>query len=273
MKNLVNGVKPSKQEVADLKYTVSETSITFNDPRTNTVRTVHANHGSFEDIKLALTSGNFDTAIMLLETAESLAKIVHGDITVDGSGAVYLDGELYESDVSEAIRASVQSGSEPKALINFLEKVVQNPSTDARTRLFAFLSNIDLPLADDGDIYAYKVVRSDLLDKHSGTFSNHIGAVVSMPRDEVQENKHVTCSSGLHFCSRSYIKYFSSNSDCLIKLKINPIDVVSIPVDYNNAKGRCASYEVVELLEGRPTRKNITESYWENGGVLEHDNK
>ena len=28
-------------------------------------------------------------------------------------------------------------------------------------------------------------------------------------------------------------------------IKVNPRDVVSIPVDYNNSKGRCCKYEVV----------------------------
>ena len=31
-------------------------------------------------------------------------------------------------------------------------------------------------------------------------------------------------------------------------LKINPRDVVSIPVDYNNTKGRACKYEVVDVL-------------------------
>lgn len=39
-------------------------------------------------------------------------------------------------------------------------------------------------------------------------------------------------------------------------LKINPQDVVSIPTDYNNTKGRCCKYTVVGELEQAPEEKN-----------------
>jgi hypothetical protein len=35
-------------------------------------------------------------------------------------------------------------------------------------------------------------------------------------------------------------------------LKINPADVVSIPADYNGAKGRCCKYTVVAQVNGDP---------------------
>ena len=35
-------------------------------------------------------------------------------------------------------------------------------------------------------------------------------------------------------------------------LKIDPADVVSIPTDYNGAKGRCAKYEVIAEVTGDP---------------------
>jgi hypothetical protein len=35
-------------------------------------------------------------------------------------------------------------------------------------------------------------------------------------------------------------------------LKINPADVVSIPTDYDGAKGRCMKYEVVAEVDGDP---------------------
>jgi len=87
-------------------------------------------------------------------------------------------------------------------------------------------------------------VRSDFTDCHTGKFDNSPGQVVTMPRNEVNEDKDQTCSSGLHFCSLSYLSSFYG--DKVVILKINPRDVVSIPSDYNNAKGRCCRYEVIE---------------------------
>jgi hypothetical protein len=48
-------------------------------------------------------------------------------------------------------------------------------------------------------------------------------------------------------------------------LKINPKDVVSIPADYNNTKGRCCRYEVVaEYNEDWRSKINRGESGWDS---------
>jgi hypothetical protein len=55
---------------------------------------------------------------------------------------------------------------------------------------------------------------------------------------------------GLHFCSRDYLSHFGGER--IMILKINPRDVVSIPVDYNAAKGRACRYEVIGELGVNP---------------------
>ena len=70
---------------------------------------------------------------------------------------------------------------------------------------------------------------------------------VSMPRNLVNEDKDKTCSEGLHFCSYDYLQHFGGAR--IVVLKINPADIVSIPADYNNSKGRCSKYQVVDELE------------------------
>ena len=67
-----------------------------------------------------------------------------------------------------------------------------------------------------------------------------------MPRNAVDEDKERTCSYGLHFCSIQYLPSFSdSDGGKTMIVKINPKDVVAIPADYNNTKGRTCRYEVV----------------------------
>jgi len=77
---------------------------------------------------------------------------------------------------------------------------------------------------------------------------------VDMPRNKVQDDPSITCSYGLHFCSLEYVRCFSGHH--LMVLKINPKDIVSIPTDYNNTKGRCCRYTVVGELEQAPKEKN-----------------
>ena len=89
-----------------------------------------------------------------------------------------------------------------------------------------------------------------------------------MPRNFVNDNKEETCSTGLHFCSREYAEGFFGNSgDRMMVIKINPRDVVSIPVDYNNTKGRCSRYEVVGELPFE-NAKIKEEDYLEDSGVV-----
>lgn len=75
---------------------------------------------------------------------------------------------------------------------------------------------------------------------------NSVGKVLEMPRNMVDEDKNRTCSAGLHFCSYDYLAHFGGER--IMVLKINPKDVVAIPADYNNSKGRTCRYEVVDEL-------------------------
>jgi hypothetical protein len=88
-----------------------------------------------------------------------------------------------------------------------------------------------------------------------------------MERNQVDDDKDRTCSTGLHFCSQDYLPSFgSAQGNRVVIVKINPADVVSIPSDYNNAKGRACRYEVVgeigntgDKIEGafnRPVQSN-----------------
>jgi hypothetical protein len=82
--------------------------------------------------------------------------------------------------------------------------------------------------------------------------NNAPGQVLEMERNEVDDDQNRTCSTGLHFCSESYLSCFGDSTSRTVIVKINPRDVVSIPNDYNNAKGRACRYEVVGELGVNP---------------------
>jgi hypothetical protein len=124
-----------------------------------------------------------------------------------------------------------------------MENLMANPSYRAVNELYGFLEKNNLPITSDGHFLAYKKVREDYKDCHSGTFDNSVGKVVEMERNQVNDNKEQTCSAGLHFCSEGYLRHFGGER--VMILKINPRDVVSIPTDYNDSKGRCCRYEVI----------------------------
>ena len=142
-----------------------------------------------------------------------------------------------------------------------------NPSNRAVEELYGFLEASSLPITDDGCFLAYKSVRQDYMDHHSGTMDNSVGSVVSMERNKVDEDKDHTCSYGLHFAAHEYAAGFGS-SGRMVVLKINPRDVVAIPSDYANQKGRCASYEVIEEVD-RSDTKLVNVSFVDTGATKE----
>jgi hypothetical protein len=87
-----------------------------------------------------------------------------------------------------------------------------------------------------------------------------------MPRNAVDEDKERTCSYGLHFCSIQYLPSFSdSDGGKTMIVKINPKDVVAIPADYNNTKGRTCRYEVVaEYKDDWRSKLAKEESGWDS---------
>lgn len=167
------------------------------------------------------------------------------NVRIEGTNILYGDRVitgLIASRVFEMIRLSLDVGP----MLKFIENLMKNPSKRAVDELFGFMEACSLPITEDGHFLAYKRVRSDYKDVHSGTLDNSVGKTLEMPRNLVDEDKNNTCSYGLHFCSYEYLKHFSGQR--IVVLKINPADVVAIPADYNNSKGRTCKYEVVDEL-------------------------
>lgn len=169
--------------------------------------------------------------------------VVRGIITYTPDSGIPFDisGKL-SSRIIETIKKDGEAGAE--TLFNFLDKLMLNPSNRSVNELYGFLQHNDIELAPDGDFYAWKVVRSTYMDKHSNTMDNSVCKEVRVARNQVNEDSDVTCSYGLHVCAKSYIRHFSSNGDRVVRVKVNPADVVAIPKDYNDSKMRCAGYFV-----------------------------
>lgn len=206
----------------------------------------NANWGKIKEA-LADDATTADELILLMSPATAIAAAAEGHNTISvRNGKVYLDNAEINNVLTERILDIVSEGLELDPWVKFAENIYANPQSFAQEELYLFLENGNLPLTQDGCFIAYKVVRDNYTDCHSGTFSNTIGNVVSMPREQVDPNRHNTCSRGLHFCSREYLpSFYAQHGTRVVLVKINPKDVVSIPSDYNNTKGRTWRYEVV----------------------------
>ncbi len=208
---------------------------------------------NWEAIIAALKANDFDVIPGLINQAKALEEFTetaaegYENITVNVEyGTITYGGEPIHSTIVDHIFRMKEEGFNITPMLRFLDNLLSNPSKRAVDELYGFLQYGKMPITEDGCFIAYKRVRDDYKSVHDGKTDNSIGATVQMPRNMVNENSHETCSTGLHFCSHEYLRHFSGAK--IVVLKVNPRDVVSIPADYNNTKGRACRYEVVGEL-------------------------
>lgn len=211
---------------------------------------VPSNHVNVHVVRDALNDEDYEAAIELADVSTAVNTFGNGKLTY-ADGVVRYNGEVLDNSLTKRIVSMMQEGFNADPLVNFLENLMQNPSGRAVRELYRFLECNDLPITPDGYFLAYKNVRDNYMDKYSGKFRNMIGDVCEMPRNQVMDDPNQTCSAGLHFCSIHYLRSMWGFDGHTMIIKINPADVVSIPVDYNNSKGRCCKYEVVAEHEGK----------------------
>lgn len=225
---------------------------------------VDIDHANYTKIIEAIKVQDWDAFVKLTDIASSINAYATQDVQVK-DGVVYYKNIPVHNTLANRIVKFMREGLPFLPLCKFLENLMQNPSHRAVNELYDFLDAGELPITTDGCFLAYKNVRNDYKDIHSGTFDNSVGKVCEMPRNQVDEDKDRTCSSGLHFCSIKYLPHFSDSfGGHTMMVKINPADVVAIPADYNNTKGRCSRYEVVnEYTDDWRSKLGRGESGWD----------
>jgi hypothetical protein len=221
---------------------------------------VERTHPSWDNIKLAIsdeaTTSEQMLALMDLGHAVEEATVEFGQVQLLG-GHLTFNGQQVHSVLAERILDVIREGLDVLPWVKFAENVYANPAAFSRDELYLFLEKSDLPMTTDGCFLAYKNVGPNYLDIHSRTFDNSVGQIVEMPREHVDPDRNNTCSRGLHFCSKGYLSFYSNHHDGhTMIVKINPKDVVSIPSDYDNAKGRTWRYEVVGEIP-RPKAETV----------------
>jgi len=217
----------------------------------NKSHTVSKTHISYNKLLEAIKANDWDTVKDVIEPQKVVVNYGQGNVEVQGETLFWKGKELHNALATRMIRM-LQDGFPVEPLVLFMENLMNNPSKRAVTELYGFLEKNSLPITPEGYFLAYKKVRKDFKDIHSGTMDNSVGQLVEMPRNEVDDDQNRTCSTGLHFCSQEYLPHFGGSDSRTVILKINPADVVSIPNDYNNAKGRACKYEVIGELGVNP---------------------
>ena len=218
--------------------------------------TVANDHPNLAKIKQAIADKDYDAVLPLIDLRSTVKSWLskNPDFILSGDRVSY-KGTPFSQEVTAKVLSMIDAGHDAEPLFNFLAKTRENPSFAAQNELLLFCVANGFMIHIDGDVLAYKSVRGDYTDIHSGKFRNAVGDVVTMERGAVDDNRHQTCSTGLHFAAYNYASTWAGAIDGvdrrLMVMKIHPRDVVSIPADYHNQKGRCCRYEVIaELTNG-----------------------
>ena len=209
--------------------------------------TMENSNPSFNEAKKLLSQEKYDELPDLFDTPMAVEKFAEGNISVS-DGEVRYNNEVIHNHVVGRILDFMRQGLPYKPLVRFLDKLMDNPSRRAVNELYAFLEHKAMPLTPDGNFLAYKGVRSDYTDWHSGTYPNKVGDVNEMPRRNVCDDANIGCSYGFHAGSLDYARHYG-NGGHLMVVEIDPSDVVSVPLDCDQQKLRTAKYKVVSHFE------------------------
>lgn len=227
-----------------MRYTVTpESAVVVIDGRVTTVKRGAPN---FVQLRQALLDERWDDVRAHLRADSSLNRWAKGRFTVK-DGNISFDGQPIPADLNSRIVEMASAGEDPDRLFKFWERLQNNPSHRSVEQLWRFLNQIGIPLTPDGHFLAYKGVRTDFKDVHSGRFENRPGAVIQMPRNQISDDPNTPCHVGLHVGSREYAESFGPRQ---VIVKVDPAHVVCVPFDSSSQKMRVEKYEVIGVHNG-----------------------
>jgi hypothetical protein len=222
-------------------------------------------HPNWDNIVAGLQAGDPAVADLfdLSKVAAKKFAVLSERVTVK-DGRVLFDGDSVHNALAQQIVRFVEEDVDSwKPLVAFYEKLAQNPNQASVEQLYRWLETHDFTIDDDGNIIGYKGVEKDgeggyrschaghaVVDgvDHNGKIPNYIGAVVEMPRSEVTFDPGQGCSYGLHVGTYDYAQSYTYNG-VMLKVLVNPRDVVSVPTDAGDAKLRTCRYTVLDIID------------------------
>ena len=259
-------------------YNITPDSITvFCNGRMHTV--LADRRTEYEELAEHLRGGDHDPAVIenLANREVFVSKKVAGVNGVEVKhGTVFYMGDPIHSTLTSKLLRMLDEGYDVTPWTNFLGRLMLNPSYRSRESLYDFLDHFNAPITPEGKFIAFKRIRQDWTDVHTGKFDNSIGTRVQMPRHLVDDDNQRTCSAGLHVCADEYLSGFATGSSYrTVVVEVCPSDVVSVPYDYNFSKMRCCEYKVLAEIDSGEVDAVLEEEVYgydyEGYGVSDYD--
>lgn len=109
-------------------------------------------------------------------------------------------------------------------------------------QLYPFLKHSGIPFTADGCFLAYKGVKGDYTDCHTGKISNMPGVTNEMPRNKISDDPNHACHEGFHVGALGHARGYGTR---VIICKVAPEDVVCVPYDSSQQKMRVSKYVIM----------------------------
>ena len=237
--------EPDKNKQYQYTYTDNFVMINYADDGKMIIKQCNKSHKFFDKILSLVKEGNIHNAFEYINVGDFIVSLSDNlQINKDKKQLVFKGVPVKQHKLTSWILDA--SEEDRKSYVNFFERLSLNPSSDSINSLFDWVALNDIKLTETGMLIGYKAVNGDYTDKRTGTFDNSIGSIVTEDRELVDTNRNNGCGRGLHVGSYKYAVAFMYNKgDKLIKVHVDPMDVVTIPHDCDYQKVRCCEYEVV----------------------------
>lgn len=161
--------------------------------------------------------------------------------------------KVYELDTKNLVKFvsyAEENAYNVTPLIERITNSLDNPMNKESIKdLLTFLGENELPVTVNGNILAFKVVNRTktpecYTDCHTRLITQNIGDVIEMDPEQVDNNRNIHCSTGLHVCSIAYARNFMSYGGALLLVKVAPENICSVPTD-TSSKVRCSKYQIL----------------------------
>lgn len=186
---------------------------------------------------------------------ETVVAVVTGD---DAQTRLVPDAHQVQAHIKHSVRLGSTVGME-----NFFKRIaaVIDQRQHSVEDLLRFMERGDLPVADDGSIIVYKILKESnnhFVDCHTRKVKQRIGSKVVVSEALVDKDRRNECSQGLHVARRAYLRNFVG--DVCVLAKVAPEDVITVPHNDPDKVRVCAyhilgklSFEAYRtLLENKP---------------------
>lgn len=239
----------------------------------STIVVADGDHPNFDDlIAAAREAASPSDVLELADLSMAVAKkFDHLSERVSvGSGRLFFDGDEVDDSIARHILRCLDDPTvgDWRPLVAFLENVAANPTAHSREQLYDWLRVRDgITVTADGRLVAYKGVEATEDgaylslnrgtatvngEQQSGRIAQRDGDVVEMPRSAVAHDPANACSTGLHVGTYGYAENWARGA--LLRVLVDPRDVVSVPTDAGGEKVRVSRYRILGIIDAPDTR-------------------